>query len=141
MCLQIIAELALRFILQRPLVLLIQMALSQWLVLWAITVLIASRRELRKTCASVLITVTLLPAHLAYAAVIVLGIVPNIPTEAKCTPDQVYPLILIAPNIIFVSVYLVSIVLFCTKFCLQWGLPQSRDMPTQVKASKKKLFE
>lgn len=75
-----------------------------------------------------MLVTALVPLHLAYAAVIALGVVPGLQTEAKCTPEQVYPPILIAPNILFVLVYLVSLVLFCAKFCLKWDF-EGREMP------------
>lgn len=91
----------------------------------------------------------LVPFHFAYAAVLVFGSVSDQIIEAKCTKDQVYPPVLIAPNILFILAYLLALVLFCAKFCLKWGdlkqkrseIPPSEILEFERNLSQKKLFE
>lgn len=111
--------------------------------------LIASQRSKRKPFANNLLVVILVPFHFAYAGVIVFGSVPAQMIEAKCTTEQVYPPVLIAPNILFVLAYLVALVLFCARFCLDWGdvkqkrseVPASQILEYERNLSQKKLFE
>ena len=101
------------------------------------TVLVGARQHKRKHHHDVLIIALFAPIHLAYALIILMGVVPQWSGSADCSHSMLYPRIMIANDVLFAAVFVISLVFHRCGYFMEWDIVSDDEARKSIEAFEK----
>lgn len=78
----------------------------------------------------------MIPFHILYAVIFILGIIPKTVATVHCPAKLNYPPIMMANDILFALVYVVCVILHCKNWFIKWDI---KDVTKEMTAEEKKV--
>ena len=101
------------------------------------TVLVGARQHKRKHHHNVLIIALFAPIHLAYALIILMGVMPKWSGSSHCSQSTLYPGIMIANDALFAAVYVISLVFHRCGYFMEWDIVADDEARKSIEAFEK----
>ena len=125
----------------------VQMTVANWFVFCTLCILVGVRRGIREGHHNCWLLFLFVPIHLAYMAIILIGVIPS-EARAECTSSVIYPPIMIATDALNLYVFLISLVLHKFNYFIDWKISQDDKQLTnqeyecnEIKKVQKQLFD
>lgn len=117
----IILEFFYRFTDKELKILFILLSLSDWLVLFALTLMVRPERPWRKNPQNIPF-ICMIPFHFGYFAVFVMGVKSEWSGSVDCEQSFLYPPMMLINDGLFFSLYVISLVFHKVKYFRRWDL-------------------